>query len=63
MRKLIGTIVLLAFLAAYALLAATIAMGRIAEAPPSMRLLFSLAAGLLWVLPAGLILRWMQRPD
>lgn len=62
-RKLVGTIVLLSFLALYALLVATLAIGRIAEAPPSLRLTFSLVAGLLWVLPAGLLLRWMQRPD
>jgi hypothetical protein len=24
---------------------------------------YFLAAGLLWVIPAGLLIRWMQRPD
>ncbi|MHA1133725.1 MAG: DUF2842 domain-containing protein [Alphaproteobacteria bacterium] len=24
---------------------------------------YFLVAGLLWVIPAGLLIRWMQRPD
>jgi hypothetical protein len=62
-RKLVGTILLLLFLGAYAALAALIGAGRIAFAHPLMQFGFFLAAGLLWVLPAGLLLRWMQKPD
>jgi Protein of unknown function (DUF2842) len=62
-RKLIGTIVLLVYLLAYALLAATIGAGRITLASPLAQLGYFLAAGLLWVVPAGLLIRWMQRPD
>ena len=29
----------------------------------SMQWLYFLVAGLLWVLPAGLLVRWMQKPD
>ncbi len=61
-RKLIGTIVLLLFLAAYATAAAVIGSGRIALAPQWVQFAFFLAAGLLWVIPAGLLVRWMQRP-
>jgi hypothetical protein len=62
-RKLIGTVVLLVFLAGYALVVASVASGRITSAPPLTQLAFFLVGGLAWVLPAGLLIRWMQRPD
>jgi hypothetical protein len=63
MRKLAGTIALVAFLIVYALVAAAIAAGRITEAAQIFQVLYFLVAGLLWVVPAGLLIRWMQRPD
>jgi len=62
-RKLIGTIVLVVFLAAYGLAAGMIGSGRITEAPALVQVAYFLVAGLLWVIPAGLLIRWMQRPD
>jgi hypothetical protein len=62
-RKLIGTIVLLFFLALYATAAAVIGSGRIALAPQWVQFAFFLTTGLLWIIPAGLLIRWMQRPD
>ncbi len=62
-RKLIGTIVLLVFLALYAWAAAAIGSGRITLAPPWAQLAYFVAAGLAWVVPAALLIRWMQRPD
>jgi hypothetical protein len=62
-RKLIGMVVLLVFLAGYALVVASIASGRITTAPPLAQFAFFLVGGLAWVLPAGLLIRWMQRPD
>ena len=61
-RKLIGTAVLLAFLALYALVVASIGAGRITTAAPLAQLAFFFVAGLAWVVPAGLLIRWMQRP-
>ena len=61
-RKLIGTLVLLVFLAVYALVVASIGAGRITTAPPLTQLAFFFVAGLAWVVPAGLLIRWMQRP-
>jgi len=61
-RKLIGTLVLLVFLAVYALVVASIGAGRITAAPPLTQLAFFFVAGLAWVVPAGLLIRWMQRP-
>ena len=62
-RKLIGTIVFLLGLAIYTTGAAVIGSGRITLAPAWVQLAFYLTAGLAWVIPAGLLIRWMQRPD
>ena len=62
-RKLIGTIVFLLGLALYATAAAVIGSGRIALAPQWVQFAFFVTAGLAWVIPAGLLIRWMQRPD
>ena len=62
-RKLIGMVILLVFLASYALVVASIASGRITTAPPLVQFAFFLVGGLVWVLPAGLLICWMQRPD
>jgi hypothetical protein len=62
-RKLVGTVVLLVFLMPYAWVAAAIGAGRITLAPAWAQFAYFLVAGLLWVLPAGLLIRWMQRPD
>ena len=62
-RKLIGTVVLLLALAIYATGAAVIGSGHITLAPAWVQLAFYLTAGLAWVIPAALLIRWMQRPD
>ena len=62
-RKLIGTILLLIFLALYAWAAAVIGAGRITLAPHWVQFAYFVSAGLAWVIPAGLLIRWMQRPD
>ncbi len=62
-RKLIGTVVLFLFLLVYAWTAMVIGAGRITLAPHWLQFAYFVAAGLLWVLPAGLLIRWMQRPD
>jgi hypothetical protein len=62
-RKLVGTVGLLAFLVVYAWAAMAIGAGRITLASPITQFAYFVAAGLLWVIPAGLLIRWMQRPD
>lgn len=62
-RKLIGTVLLLVFLGAYAWIAVVVGAGRISQAPHWAQFAYFLAAGLLWVLPAGALIKWMQRPD
>ena len=62
-RKLIGTIALLLFLAVYASVAAIIGSSRVALAPQWVQFAFFLTTGLAWVIPAGLLIRWMQRSE
>lgn len=62
-RKLVSTIALLLFLLAYALAVMGIGAGRIATAAPLAQLAFFIVAGLAWIVPAGVLIRWMQRPD
>ena len=62
-RKLLGAVALLVFLVLYTWVAAAIGAGRITDAPAYAQFAYFLAAGLLWVIPAGLLIRWMQRPD
>ena len=62
-RKLIGAIALLIFLGAYVWAAVIIGAGRITLAPHWAQLAYFLIAGLLWVIPAGLLVCWMQRPN
>jgi len=62
-RKLVGMLALLVFLVFYTWVAVAIGSGRITEAHALAQLAYFLVAGLLWVIPAGLLIRWMQRPD
>lgn len=61
-RKLIGAVALLIFIPAYAVVVMTVSVARLPETGVLTHTIFYLVAGLLWVIPAGLIIRWMQRP-
>ncbi len=62
-RKLVGAVVLLIFLAAYALAAMAAAIVLQVNASKTVELAYYVVAGLLWVLPAGWLITWMQRED
>ena len=62
-RKLIGSVLLLAFVAFWALFAMSLAEGRVATLSAAMQAAVFVMLGLVWVLPAGLLIRWMSRPD
>ncbi|MEX3009365.1 DUF2842 domain-containing protein [Hoeflea sp. TYP-13] len=63
LRKLVGMIVLIALVVLYALIATTVATYRLAESPWWVHLLYFLITGLIWVLPAMWIIRWMEKPQ
>lgn len=63
-RKFLGTIALFLLIAVYAALAVGVAIVlQVQNASKFAELLYYVIAGLLWVLPAGLIISWMQKPD
>lgn len=63
-RKLIGTILLLAFILVYAMLALAVAVVlQVNQVSKLAELAFYAIAGLIWIIPAGAIISWMGRPD
>ena len=59
LRKFIGMIALVGFVVIYAMVVITIPIQNI---PGAWVWFFYVFAGLIWVLPAGLIITWMQKP-
>ncbi|MBL8583406.1 MAG: DUF2842 domain-containing protein [Rhizobiaceae bacterium] len=62
LKKLLGTIMLIALVCIYALVATTVAVARLSESGPLAHFLFFLIGGLAWILPAMGIIRWMMIP-
>jgi hypothetical protein len=62
-RKFVGAIALLAFVAVYALAAMMVAVVLQVNGSKLAELIYYPVAGLLWVLPAMWLVKWMQRPD
>ena len=62
LRKLIGTILIIILVLAYALIATTVASATLGQSAWYIRLLYFAVTGLLWILPAMLIIKWMEKP-
>ncbi|CAG0978614.1 MAG: DUF2842 domain-containing protein [Rhizobiaceae bacterium] len=62
LKKLIGTVLLVLLVIIYALAATAFAVAQLAESSAVVHLLFFLFSGLLWILPAMLIIKWMAGP-
>ena len=62
-RKLIGMILLVTFVGVYSLLVMALGSSRLTASGWAVSLLFYACAGLLWVPPAALIIKWMQKPS
>ena len=63
MRKLIGAVLLVVFVPFYALVAMTIGAARLPGTSLWVQTLYFAVDGVIWVIPAGIIIKWMQRPD
>lgn len=63
LRKLLGTIILVITVPIYALIAMVVAVAMLPGVNFWWQLVYYLAAGLLWVPPAGLLIAWMARAD
>jgi Protein of unknown function (DUF2842) len=62
LKKFIGMLLLVALVIVYAMLAVTFATARLAESHWLTHLAFFAFSGLLWVLPAMVIIKWMAGP-
>lgn len=62
LKKLIGTVVLVAFVCAYALVVMTVAAAKLPGTSRLAQLAFFAVAGLAWVFPAAALIAWMQKP-
>lgn len=60
-RKFIGMVVLVVFVVIYALTAMVIGDMTLQKASTLVRFIFFAIAGLIWVIPAGAIIWWMER--
>jgi hypothetical protein len=63
LRKLIGTVVILAFVVIYGPVAMALAESRILEAPQVVQILAYVVLGIAWIFPLMPVIRWMERPD
>lgn len=61
LKKLIGTVAMLVWLAVYALVATGVAVRVLPHAEWYVSLLFYVLAGTLWAIPIGLMFPWMHR--
>ena len=60
LKKLIGTILLVTLVIVYALVATIVAVAQLSQSGPLVHFLFFLFSGLLWILPAMGIIKWMM---
>lgn len=61
-RRLVGSIALVAFLLIYVFFAMAIGDVIVATKSGLVQFVYFVAAGLLWVAPAGLLVKWMYAP-
>jgi hypothetical protein len=59
LRSFVGTILIIVLVITYALAATTIATLTLATSPWWVHLLYFALSGLLWILPAMVIIKWM----
>ena len=62
-RKFVGVLAILALVIVYAVVVVSLGDVLLPIAPYWLHLGYYAVTGLLWVVPAGLLIRWMQRPD
>ena len=60
-KKLIGVFLLLALVLIYAVFATAFASAYLGNAGGLVHLLYFLTTGLVWIVPAALLIRWMER--
>ena len=61
-KKLFGSILIIALAIVYALVATTVAAAKLAEASGWVHLAYFFVTGFLWIVPALFIITWMMKP-
>jgi hypothetical protein len=62
-RKLIGAFALLALVTVWSLVAMALAQSALTDINGFVAVVYYVVAGLGWVLPAMVLVKWMARPD
>lgn len=62
LRKFIGMLLIVALVVIYALVATTVASALLGASPWYIHLAYFFFTGLLWVVPAMVIIKWMEKP-
>jgi membrane protein YdbS with pleckstrin-like domain len=62
-KKLIGGVVLVISVAIYALVVMIVGQVRLAQSGLAVQLAYFAVFGLLWIVPAAFLIRWMERVD
>ena len=62
-RKLIGTVALLVLVSVWGLLAMALAQSVLTDINGFVAAIYYVVAGLGWVLPAMVLVKWMAKPD
>lgn len=60
-KKLIGGVVLVIGVSVYALIVMMVGQIRLAQSGPAAQLAFFAFFGLIWIVPAAFLIRWMER--
>ena len=63
LRKLIGAFALIALVVIWALVAMALAQSPAIKANGLVEVIYYVVAGIGWVLPGMLLVRWMSKPD
>lgn len=62
-RKFIGTVLMVVLVLSWALGAMALAQGRVTALPALWQFFAYVVLGLGWIVPAGWLIRWMQKHD
>lgn len=63
LRKFIGMIALVVLVVVYSFIAMVIAQLKLVDASKLVQMIYYVVVGLAWVFPAGVIIKWMQKPE
>ncbi|MCT7375831.1 DUF2842 domain-containing protein [Chelativorans salis] len=60
LRKFVGMVALVALVIVYAIVSTAVAVAQLADKSALVHLIYYLVTGLLWILPAMLLVKWME---